>query len=114
MVCDAGSVEKVAGWLSQRNIASFNPNAAPPNTEAKRDMLEQSQPEAVRYIRRLLREGGTFGARTILIVQELLDAARGDFEAPHLNHKRAATALAAEAFKPTHRFKINGDARQVS
>ena len=110
---DAGGVEKVAGWLSQRNIASFNPNAAPPNTEAKRDMLEQSQPEAVRYIRRLLREGGPFGARTILIVQELLDAARGDFEAPHLNHKRAATALAAEAFKQTHRFKINGDARQV-
>ncbi len=110
---DAGGVEKVAGWLSQRDIASFNPNAAPPNTEAKRDMLEQSQPEAVRYIRRLLREGGPFGARTILIVQELLDAARGDFEAPHVNHKHAATALAAEAFKQTHRFKINGDARQV-
>jgi hypothetical protein len=106
-----GGVERVAGWLMQRDLSAFNPLAPPPNTEAKRAMLEASQPAPVRWVRGLFAEGDAFADRTVVTISEL---PLNDFHAPPgLNPKYAATALKAEGFRQALRVKINGDARQL-
>ncbi len=110
---DKGGTEKVAGWLLQRDISTFNPMAPPPETDAKREMREQSLPPAVRWLRGLFAPGREFGARTMMIVQELRDAADGQFGAPDVNHKHAAMTLKLSGFKKTHHVKIDGDVTNV-
>lgn len=105
---DNGGTEKVAGWLMARDISAFNPMAAPPMTQAKRDMLEASQPAPVRWMRDQLREGGKLAHRTALTTEELKNAANGDWEAPTQNasDQQAMAALRAEGFKAAHRVRL--------
>ena len=53
-----GGAEKVAGWLLKRDLGAFNPMAPPPNTEAKRRMLEYSLAPQVRWLLKEFAEGG--------------------------------------------------------
>jgi Family of unknown function (DUF5906) len=110
---DKGGTEKVAGWLLQRDISAFNPMAPPPDTDAKREMREQSQPAAVRWLRGLFGPGRHFAGRTVMVVQELRDAADEQFGAPEVNHKHAAAVLKLSGFKKTHHVKIDGDATNI-
>lgn len=110
-----GGTEKVAGWLMQRDVSAFNPMAPPPDTDAKREMQEQSLPPAVRWVRTLIAEGGELSGRTVWTVPALLKeatkVANSDFSAPastSLNHKSIASALKLAGFKQTHRARIDG------
>jgi hypothetical protein len=113
---DNGGVEKIAGWLLARNVVGrFDPKAPPPMTDAKREMIKQTMPKQVRWVRDQFLEGGMFAGRSVLTVGELLSAAHHDGTAPlDVNHRHAATALRAEGFTKYdhHRVKIDGDARQ--
>jgi Family of unknown function (DUF5906) len=109
---------KVAGWLLKRDLSAFDPMATPPNTEAKRRMLEYSQPAQVRWLLKEFTEGGAFATRTLVIAEDLLSRAcqraNEDFTAPtNINYKHIAAALKAEGFKKGPRIKIDGDARQL-
>jgi Family of unknown function (DUF5906) len=113
-----GGTEKVAGWLLKRDLSAFDPMAAPPNTEAKRRMLEYSQAPQVRWLRQGFAEGGAFATRTVMIAEDLLSrrgaAQDDDFYMPtNINYKHIATALKAEGFKKGPRIQIEGKARQL-
>jgi hypothetical protein len=109
-----GGLEKIAGWLLARNVSRFCPEAPPPMTDAKREMINLSMPKPVRWLRDLFVDGGMFAGRSVLTVGDLLRAADQDFSAPDVNNKYAATALRAEGFEKHdyHRTRINGDVRQ--
>jgi hypothetical protein len=113
---DNGGVEKIAGWLLARNVVGrFDPKAPPPMTDAKREMIKQTMPKQVRWVRDQFLEGGVFAGRSVLTVGELLSAAHHDGTAPFdVNHRQAATALRAEGFTKYdhHRVRIDGDVRQ--
>jgi hypothetical protein len=110
-----GGAEKVAGWLLRRDLSAFNPMAPPPNTEAKRQMLEYSLAPQVRWLLKEFAEGGTFATRTVMIAEDLVNrAAQDDFYAPrNINYKHIASALKAGGFEKGPRIKIEGDARQL-
>jgi hypothetical protein len=113
---DHGGAEKVIGWLQQRDITNFKPHAPPPMTDAKREMINQTMPQPVRWVRDLFVDGGMFVGRTVLTVGELLRAANRDDNAPQaVNHKYVATALRAEGFHKHdhHRGRIDGKVRQL-
>jgi hypothetical protein len=113
---DTGGDAKVIGWLMQRDISSFSPFATPPMTEAKREMISQTQPAPVRWVRDQFLEGGLFAGRLVLASSEILSAANQDLGAPQaVNPKYVATALRAEGFvtHPHHRVKLDGKARQL-
>lgn len=113
---DNGGVEKIFGWLLARNVVGrFDPKAPPPMTDAKREMIKQTMPKQVRWVRDQFLEGGMFAGRSVLTVGELLSAAHHDGTAPlDVNHRHAATALRAEGFTKYdhHRVRIDGDVRQ--
>jgi len=45
-----GGFEAIASWLHQRDVAAFNPSAAPPMTEAKAIMIDQGRSTAESYL----------------------------------------------------------------
>jgi hypothetical protein len=111
---DAGGAEKVIGWLIRRDISSFNPFAPPPITDAKREMINQTMPQAVQHFRDLIR--AKFAGRTVLIVDDLRRSAVHDRNAPKgIRDKHAVMALQAEGFSNHnhHRVDIEGDRRQL-
>ena len=73
----AGGFQAVAAWLRSRDVSAFNPSAAPPMTEAKSIMSQQSMSGAEAYILELIqgRQGefakGVVGAPLQAIVDRL-------------------------------------------
>jgi hypothetical protein len=100
-----GGTQAVFGWLLQRDISSFKPEASPPMTAAKRGMLDASQAAPIRWLREQLREGGGLAQRRIFTVRELCRLPRNDFDAPvqEISEKQVIAALKAEGFKAAHR-----------
>jgi hypothetical protein len=70
----AGGVECVFGWLKQRDVSAFNPMARPPATDAKRAMLDRSQPAALKWLRALFQEGEPLHGRTVTRTDAIGDA----------------------------------------
>ena len=105
---EAGGIEKVAGWLFQRDLSSFNPMARPPVTAAKRAMLELSQPAPVRWLREQFAEGSSLAGRSVVTVKELRLMARQDWTAPQqdISDKHVTAALKAAGFKAAHRVRL--------
>ena len=63
---NAGGFEAVAAWLYQRNVAMFNPAAAPAMTEFKLNMLEHGMSSAESFLVEMIRErSGEFAAGII-------------------------------------------------
>jgi Family of unknown function (DUF5906)/Bifunctional DNA primase/polymerase, N-terminal len=112
---DNGGTELVVGWLKQRDLSNFDPGAAPPMTAAKQVMIEQSQPKEVQWLREQFRDGGPFANRTVLAVNDLLEAAdAADWNAPPgIRDKHAIAALKAEGFKSAHQVRIDKDFRRL-
>jgi hypothetical protein len=54
-----GGDAKVVGWLLARDISAFNPHKPAPMTQAKRDMIEATQPAPLRWCRDQLREAAS-------------------------------------------------------
>ncbi|WPO42525.1 DUF5906 domain-containing protein [Tardiphaga sp. 42S5] len=109
----AGGVERVFGWLKQRDITTFNPMARPPMTAAKRAMLDQSQPAALRWLRDLFQEGEALHGRTIMTAGDLLTIAGLDFQAPEGVEKHSTAAMRAEGFRPAQRVRLGANMRQL-
>ena len=108
-----GGIEKVVGWLMQRDLSAFNPMAAPPVTEAKRAMAVRSQSKQVQWAYAEL-TAGEFAARSIVLCRELVWKAKTDDDAPVVTDKHVSDALKAAGLKRVgQRMKINGDARQL-
>jgi len=53
----SGGFEAVAGWLHARDVAAFDPGAAPPWTDAKEAMLSAARPLAESWLIEMIREG---------------------------------------------------------
>ncbi len=105
----AGGVEKIAGWLLQRDLSGFNPMAKPGSTAAKRAMLELSQPAPVLWLREKLMAGGSLADRRVVTVRELRNRGR-EWDAPEPPTERHVTAaLKAEGFKAAHRVRLGND-----
>jgi hypothetical protein len=104
---------KVAGWLKQRDISAFNPAARPPMTSAKREMLDLSQPAALKYLRALFQEGEPLHGRSVVTFGDLLAVAGQDFTTPEGVEKYPMAALKAEGFRPMHRVRLSTGMRQL-
>jgi hypothetical protein len=107
---EAGGIEKVAGWLLQRDLSGFNPMARPPLTAAKKAMLELSQPAPVRWLCEQL--AGSLAHRQVVTVRELKPLPRQDWTAPSqgpLTDKQVMAALKAAGFKAAHRVRLGND-----
>ena len=106
---DTGGIEKVAGWLLQRDLSAFNPMARPPLTAAKKAMLELSQPAPVRWLCEQFTEGGSLAHRQVVTIRELKPLPRQDWTAPSqsaLTDKQVMAALKAAGFKAAHRVRL--------
>jgi hypothetical protein len=104
-----GGIEKIAGWLLQRDLSGFNPMAKPRSTAAKRAMLELSQPAPVLWLREKLMTGGSLAARRVVTVRELRSRGR-EWDAPEPpTEKHVTAALKAEGFKAAHRVRLGND-----
>lgn len=110
-----GGIEKIAGWLKARDISKFNPHAAPPMTQAKREMIDASAPPATRWLAEALSEGGEFNGRELIASRELVNYARGAFGpvpakvADQVREQHAVAALKSAGFRSTERkVKIDG------
>ena len=66
-------------WLAKRDISKFNPNAAPLLTEAKTDMMKESQPHYITSLSKQFEEDGLWGERTVMTCAEVLDAVDSEF-----------------------------------
>jgi hypothetical protein len=112
--CDNGGIEKVAGWLLERDLSGFNPMARPADTAAKRAMCEASRPPTVQWVCTQLKDGGIFAGRTVLTVRELRAAASREWSAPqHITEQHAMTALKAEGFKAAHRVRLGNSMERL-
>ncbi|MCP4620651.1 MAG: hypothetical protein GY844_29950 [Bradyrhizobium sp.] len=109
----SGGVEKVAGWLLQRDVRAFNPSARPPTTEAKRVMVDRTQPAALKWLRALFEEGEPLHGRTIITSEDLIEIARENFAAPDGVERHAVAALKAGGFKPVRRVRLGAKVRQI-
>lgn len=90
------SAAKVAAWLKQRDIATFNPSARPPHSQAKADMIESAMPATIRYLVEQLEQGGAFAGRELLLARDLVQHARSAFDAsPKAQEAREKHAVAA-------------------
>ena len=91
----AGGFQAVAAWLRSRDVSAFNPAAAPPMTEAKSIMSQQSMSGAEAYILELIqgRQGefakGVVGAPLQAIVDRLMGGAPCKLSMQALTHALA-------------------------
>lgn len=70
-----GGAEVVAGYLLTRGISHFNPGEAPPMTEIKQTMIRNSEPRIVRFLREQFEEGAQLEGRTVLVAEDVIEAA---------------------------------------
>jgi hypothetical protein len=110
---DQGGVEACVGYLLKRDIASFDPYAAPPETEAKREMLRNTQPRQVRWLCEQFREDGALEGRTVLAAGDLKALASRQTAPKDIDDKHAMTALRLEGFKKSKRGRIGKNMRQL-
>ncbi len=80
--------------LLERDIASFNPAAPPPMTDAKSAMAADSIPEPARYLAELLETGQGIFAKDVVLSGEVSTVLAGA-GFPHMNPIRAGKMLAA-------------------
>jgi hypothetical protein len=73
---ERGFLAYLAGWLIERDLAAFDPGAAPPMTEAKRAMIDAARDPAEAWIAEQFEDGGLWCGREIVRVQELVSAAK--------------------------------------
>jgi hypothetical protein len=94
-------LEKCVGWLLDRNVSAFNPKAPPPDTRAKKAMLDHSQPAPIRWCCGQLREDGEFEDRTVMSASDLVRASARSKNsgARDVSDKGAVAALKAEGFR---------------
>ena len=94
---ERGGYEAIAAWLMSRDVSAFNPAAAPPMTEAKSIMSQQSMSSAEAYILDLIvARSGEFSKGVIgAPLQALLDRLSGG--APCKLSMQALTHALAEA-----------------
>jgi hypothetical protein len=91
----SGGFQAVAAWLRSRDVSAFNPSAAPPMTEAKSIMSQQSMSGAEAYILELIqgRQGefskGVVGAPLQAIVDRLMGGAPCKLSMAALTHALA-------------------------
>lgn len=67
---------RLAAWLGDRDLAAFDPGAAPPMTEAKMAMIEAARDPAEAWIAEQFEEGGLWHSREIVRIQELVSAVK--------------------------------------
>ncbi len=67
---------RLAAWLGDRDLAAFDPGAAPPMTEAKQAMIDAARDPAEAWIAEQFEEGGMWHGREIVRVQEIVSAAK--------------------------------------
>lgn len=68
-----GGIEIIVGWLLQRDIGHFNPAHAPPQTQARFDMIMATRPPAVRWAMNQFKAGGAFFKRAFMTVAEIIE-----------------------------------------
>ena len=103
---NAGGDAKCFAWLLARDVSAFNPKAPAPMTDAKQDMIDQSSPAPVRWLRGQFGEGGKFAGRTVLTIKEVTDAADQDHYAPNVSDKFAASVLKTQGFYIAGRVRV--------
>ena len=104
----AGGFEAITGYLASRDVSQFNPGAAPPMTEAKQIMSQQSMSPAESYILGLI-EGrigefsrGAVGAPFQALIDRLAGSAPGNMK---LNMSALIHALAEAGWVDVGRIK---------
>ena len=75
--------KKVFVWLRQRDVSKFNPNHRPKLTNAKLEMISESQPYAAEWLADEL-ENGIWKTRSVLLVSEIRARAASDFSIPEV------------------------------
>ena len=102
-----GGDAHVFAYLLARDVSAFNPKAPAPMTEAKQEMIDQSSPAPVRWLQSQFARGGLFAGRTAIIVKEVVDTAKHDFEAPNgVSAKYVASVLKARGFQNVGRVAV--------
>lgn len=91
---NGGGNEQVAAWLLERDVSQFDP-MNPPETQAKEEMIEENMSGPVRWLREQLAPDGRYHARTLVTVNEIVEAMNED-DVAVWNEKGAAQQLAAQ------------------
>lgn len=107
---------RLAAWLGDRDLAAFDPGAAPPMTEAKLAMIEAARDPAEAWIAEQFEEGGLWHGREIVRVQELVSAMKsgtagfgGDVPLgveQKLTTKKIGDALRKHDFRPISKRRL--------
>jgi hypothetical protein len=113
---ERGFLAYLAGWLVERDLAAFDPGAAPPMTEAKRAMIDAARDPAEAWIADQFEDGGIWHGREIVRVQELVSAAKagaagfgGDVPLgveQKLTVKKIGDALRKRDFRPISKRRL--------
>lgn len=87
--------QKVYNWLLKRDIAQFNPDARPRFNDAKRQMIEESAPFYMLWMR-----DEYLPSRSVVLVKDILQATATDLNIPvHVREKMLSQAQVSKALK---------------
>lgn len=87
--------QKVYNWLLKRDIAEFNPDARPRFNDAKRQMIEESAPFYMLWMR-----DEYLPSRSVVLVKDVLQATATDLNIPSLvREKMLSQAQVTKALK---------------
>jgi len=114
---DHGGREAVMGWLLARDVAGFNPKAAPPMSRAKAVMTREAEPAAMGWARGLWGPDGPMSGRVLVTLDELVELARrgywgaGDMARGHRLIAQLQKALVADTWRTTGVQILEADGR---
>jgi hypothetical protein len=107
---------RLAAWLGDRDLAAFDPGAAPPMTEAKQAMIDAARDPAEAWIADQFEGGGIWHGREIVRIQELVSAAKsgaagfgGDVPLgveQKMSQRKISDALRKREFHPLNRRRL--------
>jgi hypothetical protein len=104
---DAGGDAKCFAWLLRRDVSAFNPKSPATMTAAKQDMIDQSDPAPVRWLRAQFEDGGHLAGRNTLTANEITTAAEQSWGAPAgVSAKYVAKVLKLMGFHDVGRIRI--------
>jgi hypothetical protein len=100
--------EKVAGWLMQRPMSDeiFNPMAAPPMTQGKKEMIEAGLSPQERWCGEQIMEGGPLHGRQYLMAMDIMRLATGYDVPENVRPHHAAAALRRAGYRASIQVRL--------
>ncbi len=110
-----GSLEAIHHYLLNRQITVFNPNAAPPRTAARHEVLVASMSAVAQFVYELVTEGD-FAGRKVLTFKEIEERAftsNNPNVRSRVSHKAITDGLLAAGCRKIDRVSVGGKRLQL-